>query len=79
MFNFTDDSISFGNLSIYFIMLILKTIVDLGSSPPGMFYNEYAANLQENIHVLQHGCSLVYLLHIFRLTFPKNTSAGLLL
>ena len=41
-------------------MLILKTIVDFGSSPPGMLYSEYAANLQENIHVLQHGCSLVY-------------------
>ena len=28
---------------------------------------------------LQHGCSPVNLLHIFRTTFPKNTSGGLLL
>ena len=28
---------------------------------------------------LRHGCSPVNLLHIFRTTFPKNTSGGLLL
>ena len=28
---------------------------------------------------LQHGCSPVHLLHIFRITFPKNTFEGLLL
>ena len=28
---------------------------------------------------LQHGCSPVNLLHIFRTPFPKNTSGGLLL
>ena len=28
---------------------------------------------------LQHWCSPVNLLHIFRTTFPKNTSGGLLL
>ena len=28
---------------------------------------------------LRHGCSTVNLLHIFRTTFPKNTSEGLLL
>ena len=28
---------------------------------------------------LQHGCSPVYLLHIFRIPFVKNTSGGLLL
>ena len=28
---------------------------------------------------LQHGCSLVNLLHIFRIPFPKNTSGCLLL
>ena len=28
---------------------------------------------------LRHGCSTVYLLHIFRTSFPKNTSEGLLL
>ena len=29
--------------------------------------------------LLRHGGSLVNLLHIFRTTFPKNTSGGLLL
>ena len=29
--------------------------------------------------VLRHGCSLVNLLHIFRTSFPKNISDGLLL
>ena len=28
---------------------------------------------------LQHGCSPVNLLHIFRILLPKNTSGGLLL
>ena len=28
---------------------------------------------------LRHGCYLVNLLHIFRTSFPKNTSGGLLL
>ena len=29
--------------------------------------------------ILRHGCSPVNLLHVFRTTFPKNTSEGLLL
>ena len=51
------------------------------------FYNKvfckYAGNLQENTHAevwlqqscnaLQHGCSPVNLLHIFRTPFPKKT------
>ena len=50
---------------------------------------KYAATLQKNSHdkvwfqnieiTLQHGCSPVNLLHIFRTHFPKNTSQGLLL
>ena len=52
---------------------------------------KYAANLQENTHVevwlqsnfievtLQHVCSPVNLLHIFRKPFLKNTSEWLLL
>ena len=28
---------------------------------------------------LRHGCSLVYLLHVFRIPFLKNNSEGLLL
>ena len=52
---------------------------------------KYPANLQENricrstmkknfIEItLQHGCSPVNLLHIFRTPFPKNTSGRLLL
>ena len=58
-----------------------------------VFWNN-AANLQENTHAevwfdkatcnfieitLRHGCFPVYLLHIFRTPFPKNTSGGLLL
>ena len=50
---------------------------------------KYAANLQENSHAkvqsnfieiaLGHGCSLINLLHIFRIFFPKTTSGRLLL
>ena len=41
----------------------------------------YAANLQENTYeiTLWHGCSPVNLLHIFRTSFPKDTSGRLLL
>ena len=37
--------------------------------------------LQSNFNkiALRHGCSLVNLLHVFRTTFTKNTSEGLLL
>ena len=53
-----------------------------------MFW-KYAANLQENTHAevlcnfieiaLQHGCFSTNLQHIFRTSFPKNTSGRLLL
>ena len=55
-----------------------------------MFW-KYAANLQENTHAgvralcnfieikLRHGCSPVHLLHIFKTSFPENTSELLLL
>ena len=39
--------------------------------------NSEVANFIEM--VLQHGCSPVNLLHVFRTPFPKNTSGGLLL
>ena len=40
-------------------------------------FNKLQSNFIEI--TLQHGCSPVDLLHIFRTTFPKNTSGGLLL
>ena len=57
------------------------------SSHPEVFFEKgfwkYAANLQENTHAevrfaLQHGCSPVNLLHIFRTLFSTNTSGRLL-
>ena len=41
----------------------------------------YAANFQENTYeiTLWHGCNPVNLLHIFRTSFPKDTSGRLLL
>ena len=60
------------------------------SSPPEVFLKKvfwkYTVNLQENTHAevwfqkscfqitFRHGCSPVNLLHIFRTSFPKNTS-----
>ena len=38
---------------------------------------KFAANLQEGVYT--NGCSPVNLLHIFRTSFPKNSSGGLLL
>ena len=44
---------------------------------PKRDFNKVALQLIEI--TLQHGCSLVNLLHIFRTTFTKNTSRWLLL
>ena len=58
-----------------------------------MMFWRYAANIQENTHVEEwfqwsskatllkshFGCSLVNLLYISRMPFPKSTSTGLLL
>ena len=43
--------------------------------------NVISIKLQSNFIeiTLWHGCSLVNLLYIFKTTFPKNTSGGLLL
>ena len=43
--------------------------------------NAISINLQSNFIqiALWHGCTFVNLLHIFRASFPKNTSEGLLL
>ena len=45
-----------------------------------MVFLKYAANLQNNFFEIahQHGCSPVNLLHIFRTSFPKNTSGRLM-
>ena len=40
-------------------------------------FNKVALQLIEI--TLRHGCSTVYLLHIFKTPFYKNTSGGLLL
>ena len=44
---------------------------------PNCDFNKVASNFIEI--ALRHGCSPVNLLHIFRTTFPKNTSGRLLL
>ena len=51
-----------------------------GTSMPKCDVNKVALQLCNFIKItLQHGCSPVNFLHIFRTAFPKNTSGGLLL
>ena len=50
-----------------------------------MFIKRFSGNMQHiyrrilNEIILQHGCSPVNLLHIFKTPFPKNTSGKLLI
>ena len=73
----------------FFLIIVSPYLFLLGHSEAAIrrssykkLLRKYAANLQENKFIeiaLRHGFSPVNLQHVFRIPFPMNTSAGLLL